>query len=111
MIIEKHNAHGLELVAALSPMEALALARKLVETAERALNDKTRLYYVSTHCLFEDDNNRWEDCDFDVVVSILPHNSPTVECLPTYPCGEPVTRTMENTCNLQIGHTGPCCKR
>ena len=67
MKIEKHDAHGMELLVRVSPLEALELAERLARTAQSVLQ-KQRDHYTRTPCEFEDDNDRWVETDFDILV-------------------------------------------
>lgn len=67
MKVEKHNAHGLELVVTLSQEEAAVFVSKLTTTL-RLVRDKDVNHAIHLPCLFEDDNNRWEETEFTVVV-------------------------------------------
>jgi hypothetical protein len=112
MKIEKHNSHGLQLSVTLTPAEALTMARKLLETAQRALEVKSPVnYYVTVPCLFEDDNERWEPTDFTVSVG----SGNPIEWRPTYPCGKEIVQGGMNSapefCNEQEGHEHGCYRR
>jgi hypothetical protein len=61
--VEKHNAHGLNLVVTLSKSEADNLIALLVNATQ--LRDKN---YIELKCLFEDDNDRFESCELDFKV-------------------------------------------
>lgn len=111
MKIAKHNAHGMQLLMELKPLEALALAVKLIESAQKAgkIGGNTNFYF-SMPCAFEDDNDRWVKTDFDVVVQA----EHTDELLPTYPCEEPVEQQgfiPAGPCDLQKGHDDNCYRR
>ena len=58
--VEKHNAHGLNLVVTLSKSDADNLIARLINATQ--LRDKN---YVELQCVFEDDNDRWEPCELD----------------------------------------------
>lgn len=111
MKVEKHNAHGMQLVVTLgAPEEALALAAKLVETATKAMKTGSS-HYVSLPCAFEDDDDRWHKTDFAVVVEGSALGS---ACYPAYPCGKPVERMgaiPAGPCDLQAGHEDGCYRR
>jgi hypothetical protein len=106
--VEKHDSHGLQLVVGMHPEEALALARKLVESVEQYQQGKSsNNFYVSIPCLFEDDNDRWAETDFTVVVG----NNRHADYTPTYPCGKPVEAMgaiPAGPCDLQEEHGGNC---
>jgi hypothetical protein len=110
--IEKHNAHGMQLLVELKPLEALALAVRLIESAQKAgkIGGSTNFYF-STPCAFEDDNDRWVKTDFDVVVQA--DNGRDLE--PTYPCGKEIVQGGMNSapefCNMQKGHEHGCYRR
>ncbi len=59
--IEKHNAHGLNIVIGLSRSEAADLAAKLTAMAV----DFTADLYIELPAKMEDDNDRWEACELD----------------------------------------------
>jgi hypothetical protein len=110
--IEKHNAHGMQLLVELKPLEALALAVKLIESAQKAGKiGGTTNFYFSTPCAFEDDNDRWVKTDFDVVVTAEHAN----DLAPTYPCGKEIVQGGMNSapefCNQQKGHEHGCYRR
>jgi hypothetical protein len=110
MKVEKHNSHGLQLSVALTPAEALTLARKLLETAGRVLETGIN-HYVNVSCQFEDDNDRWVETDFTVTVG----DSTREGYRPTYPCGKEIVQGAMNSapkfCNLQEGHEHGCYER
>lgn len=103
MKIEKHNGHGMQLAVTLKPSEALSLAAKLLETAQKALDTDINTY-VSVPCHFEDDNDRYVPTDFSVLVL----GDDMRDCQPTYPCGKPVE---DGVCNRQAGHEYACYRR
>jgi hypothetical protein len=112
--IAKHNAHGMQLLVELKPLEALALAVKLIESAQKAGRiGGTTNFYFSTPCAFEDDNDRWVETDFDVVVQGFDVDANSDDVAPTYPCGkdyEAYGKTQ--VCNMQKGHEpDPCFRR
>jgi hypothetical protein len=111
--IEHHNAHGMQLVMLLSPVEALALARKLIDTASRVVETDLN-HFVDMPCLFENDNDRWEPTDFDVVVEGNPVLSEDAGCQPTYPCNkhcEQEGSIPAGPCDHQVGHEHRCYRR
>lgn len=111
MKIEKHNAHGMQLLVKIKPLEALMLAVKLIESAQKAGKiGGTTNFYFSTPCAFEDDNDRWVKTDFDVVVQNHEGNADDLE--PTYPCGkEYEAYGKTQICNKQKGHEPDPCYR
>lgn len=110
MKIEKHNAHGMQLLINLTPVEAIAFARKIVDTAQRSMETVVN-HYVSIPCQFEDDNDRWVPTDLDIVVE----TGSLRDCRPTYPCGNEIVQGGMNSapefCNMQEGHEHGCYRR
>ena len=114
MKIEFHNAHGNQLLVELKPLEALALAVKLIESTQKAgkIGGNTNFYF-STPCAFENDNDRWVKTDFDVVVTASLDSDNALEA--TYPCGKEIVQGGMNSapefCNLQKDHEDGCYRR
>jgi hypothetical protein len=110
MQIEKHNSHGMQLLVNLKPLEALALAAKLIQTAQKSV-EKNVNHYFSTPCAFEDDNDRLVKTDLDFVVE----TGNPADCQPTYPCGKEIVQGGMNSapesCNMQENHEHGCYRR
>ena len=87
MRIEKHNAHGMQLIMVITPEEALSLIEKLSKATGLTIAFEGSGHYIKQSCLFEDDNDRWETADFDVVVTpdYTNWSLGTDKCSPAYP--------------------------
>jgi hypothetical protein len=112
MKIEKHNAHGMQLVVTLSLSEAAQLLEKLARTL-RLAGDTNVNHYVDIPCKFEDDNDQWVDTDFTVMVEGDPMMSEEAGCQPAFPCGKPVEQQGSipaGPCDRQEGHDLFCCR-
>lgn len=106
MKIEKHNAHGMQLLVRLSVNEALALVEKLLKTGRLAAGTDFN-YYVTLPCEFEDDNDKWVPTDLTLMVE----SSKQELCLPSYPCGKHVEARGSipaGHCIRQEGHEWGC---
>ena len=67
MKIEKHNAHGLQLVVTISRDEALNINTQL----RKAINFSAQTgvdHFIRFASLFEDDNDKWEPTEFAIVI-------------------------------------------
>lgn len=71
--IEKHNAHGLQLVVSLKPGDVPELIKKLTQAVKLAKKTKVN-HYAHFDVQFEDDNNRWESCSFVLSVDVDPND-------------------------------------
>ena len=110
MKIEKHNAHGMQLLVSLSPKEVWQLIKKLAQTNNMVAQADVS-HYVTIACEFEDDNDRWVPTDFTIVVVGNPAKSEEVGCQSAYPCGKPVEvqdSIPAGPCDLQEGHDANC---
>jgi hypothetical protein len=91
MKIEKHNAHGMQLIVCLSVSEVLELVEKLSKTGNMVTRTDLN-YYVTIPCEFEDDNDKWVPTDLTLAVE-----GPKAEpYLPSYPCGKHVEARGSN---------------
>ena len=85
MKIEKHNAHGMQLLVRLSVNEALELVEKLLKTG-RLVAGTDIDHYVTLPCQFEDDNDKWVPTELALMVE----GGSRLLCQPSYPCGKHV---------------------
>lgn len=88
MRVEKHNAHGMQLIMVITPAEARLLIEQLSKAYGLTFTSEEG-YYIENKCLFEDDNDKWEEAKFDVVVTrdYASWNLGLVKCSPAYPKG------------------------
>ena len=114
MRVEKHNAHGMQLVVHLSPEEVFPLIEKLFKVA--ALVAVTNVnHYATIPCEFEDNNDRgWVPTDFTLMVEGDAAKSEELGCQAAYPCELPVEAMGSipaGPCDLQDGHKPHCIRR
>lgn len=108
MKIEKHNAHGMQLIVCLSVKETLELVEKLLKTSRLSAGTDLN-YYVTLPCEFEDDNDKWVPTDLTLVVD----DNKSESCLPSYPCGkhvEAMGSIPAGPCTRQEGHDWGCTR-
>lgn len=87
MRVEKHNAHGMQLLITVTPAEALLLIEKLSKAVGLTIASERDGHYFGQPCLFEDDNEKWVETDFDVVVTrdYEAWSAGLSKCIPAYP--------------------------
>lgn len=67
MKIEFHHGHGNQLIMRLNTYEAAKLLSGVSKSLNKVLGTKVR-HYTKFETEFEDDNDRWEPTELDIVV-------------------------------------------
>ncbi len=69
MKMEFHNAHGYQLILRLTEKQTVRMLSKVMSALVAAQSDGVN-HYAKFDIEFENDNDRWEPTEFDIVVEV-----------------------------------------